>query len=287
MKDRALDADERTSGSGSGHTDSPRGAARRAARASWRRRERRRFAIAVLATAAATPLLLVEVAPRAGASPDDVPAALVAEVVEVVTDPAVETLAEALAADLETPPAKALGDHAALDDDASWRLATFAGGDALRSATTDPGATDADDEADEPAVSDATDAAASEQAARAVEAPPPAPPPTAPPPTTVPPPPPPAPEPAIAAVGGPTAEQWAALRRCESGGNYSAVNPRGYYGAYQFHTSTWDALASRHASHLVGVRPDQAAPADQDAMARALYAERGTSPWPHCGSTLR
>src|SRR4051794_9293452 len=30
---------------------------------------------------------------------------------------------------------------------------------------------------------------------------------------------------------------------CESGGDYGAVNPAGYYGAYQFDQGTWDAYA--------------------------------------------
>jgi hypothetical protein len=30
---------------------------------------------------------------------------------------------------------------------------------------------------------------------------------------------------------------------------------------------------------LVGVDPAQAAPADQDAMAQALYAQQGSAPW--------
>lgn len=80
---------------------------------------------------------------------------------------------------------------------------------------------------------------------------------------------------------------WAALRRCESGGNYGAVSSSGTYrGAYQFSRSTWNAVASRSHPHLVGVDPAAAAPADQDAMAMALYRSSGSSPWPHCGKHL-
>ncbi len=87
---------------------------------------------------------------------------------------------------------------------------------------------------------------------------------------------------------GPSASQWAALRRCESSGNYSITNRSGKYrGAYQFDRPTWDSVASRHAPHLVGVDPAAAAPADQDAMAHALYRERGAQPWPQCGRHLR
>ena len=78
--------------------------------------------------------------------------------------------------------------------------------------------------------------------------------------------------------------QLARLRQCESGGNYSITNPSGRYrGAYQFDRPTWDGVAARHYPHLRGVDPARAAPHQQDAMARALWSERGRQPWPHCG----
>ena len=87
---------------------------------------------------------------------------------------------------------------------------------------------------------------------------------------------------------GTSAEQWAALRNCESRGDYAITNPSGKYrGAYQFDRRTWNSVAERHAPHLVGVDPALASPADQDAMAFALYGERGARPWPHCGRHLR
>ena len=87
---------------------------------------------------------------------------------------------------------------------------------------------------------------------------------------------------------GPSAGEWAALRECESGGDYSITNPSGKYrGAYQFGRSTWDSVAERHEPQLVGADPAAALPADQDAMAIALYSERGASPWPQCGRHLR
>jgi resuscitation-promoting factor RpfB len=103
--------------------------------------------------------------------------------------------------------------------------------------------------------------------------------------TTAPAPPPPPPPP----PSGPTPAQWAALRNCESSGNYSVVSSNGmYFGAYQFSSSTWNGLASQVGrGDLVGVQPNLAAPGDQDAMAQALYARDGSSPWPHCGKYLR
>lgn len=96
------------------------------------------------------------------------------------------------------------------------------------------------------------------------------------------------PPPAQGMPGGTTAAQWQALRQCESSGNYGAVNSVGpYLGAYQFLQSTWDGTArSAGRGDLVGVAPNQAAPGDQDAMAYALYARSGSGPWPHCGAHL-
>lgn len=81
-----------------------------------------------------------------------------------------------------------------------------------------------------------------------------------------------------------TTDQLARLRDCESGGDYTVVSSSGAYrGAYQFHQDTWDSVADRHYPWLVGVDPAAAAFYWQDAMARALWAEAGPSPWPVCG----
>jgi peptidoglycan hydrolase CwlO-like protein len=80
---------------------------------------------------------------------------------------------------------------------------------------------------------------------------------------------------------GPTEAQWAALRKCESGGNYRAINPSGRYrGAYQFDYRTWNALGPAG-------DPAAAPPEEQDRRAKALYAMRGARPWPECGRFLR
>jgi transglycosylase-like protein len=72
------------------------------------------------------------------------------------------------------------------------------------------------------------------------------------------------------------------VRQRESGGNYGVYNSggSGAAGAYQFMPGTWNGVASSSGrSDLVGVDPAQAAPADQDAMAQALYAQQGAAPW--------
>jgi hypothetical protein len=72
------------------------------------------------------------------------------------------------------------------------------------------------------------------------------------------------------------------VRQRESGGNYSVYNAggSGAAGAYQFMPGTWNSIAaSSGRGDLVGLDPAQAAPADQDAMAQALYAQQGAAPW--------
>jgi hypothetical protein len=66
-----------------------------------------------------------------------------------------------------------------------------------------------------------------------------------------------------------------ATAQCESGGSYTAVNPAGYYGAYQFDQSTWDAYAP---SGYQGVNPAQAPPAVQDQAAASVPYDA----WPNC-----
>jgi resuscitation-promoting factor RpfB len=73
---------------------------------------------------------------------------------------------------------------------------------------------------------------------------------------------------------------WAALAKCESGGNPHAVDPSGtYYGLYQFSVSTWDSLGG---SGL----PSQASPAEQTERAELLYERSGAGQWPVCGHNL-
>lgn len=106
------------------------------------------------------------------------------------------------------------------------------------------------------------------------------------PPTTIPPPPPtpvpvPPPSPPQAGVNPHHDDPFLVCTRTrESAGVYTAVNPGGYYGAYQFSQPTWDVTASHAGSpQLIGVRPDLASPWDQDQLAWVLYQWQGNGPW--------
>ncbi|MFK8908819.1 ubiquitin-like domain-containing protein [Streptomyces sp. YS-3] len=73
---------------------------------------------------------------------------------------------------------------------------------------------------------------------------------------------------------------WRALAHCESGGRPGAVDATGNYGGlYQFDGRTWHALGG---SGL----PQHASAAEQTFRAKKLFAQRGASPWPHCGRRL-
>jgi hypothetical protein len=75
------------------------------------------------------------------------------------------------------------------------------------------------------------------------------------------------------------------IRRCESGHNYGAVSRSGSFrGAYQFSQRTWNGVAARNGRpDLVGVRPNEAGPADQDQMAVWNYQQANPRrQWPVC-----
>ena len=74
-------------------------------------------------------------------------------------------------------------------------------------------------------------------------------------------------------------EDFARLRMCESGGNYSTNTGNGYYGAYQFDQRTWHGMGH---SGL----PSQASKGTQDQAAHDLQAARGWQPWPACARRL-
>jgi hypothetical protein len=73
---------------------------------------------------------------------------------------------------------------------------------------------------------------------------------------------------------------WAALARCESGGNPRSVSSGGTYrGLYQFTLGTW---------HGVGGQGDpiDASSSEQTYRAQLLYRRSGASAWPSCGHYL-
>ena len=73
---------------------------------------------------------------------------------------------------------------------------------------------------------------------------------------------------------------WAALAKCESGGNPKAYNPAGpYYGLYQFSASTWHSVGG------TGLPSDHAA-GEQTYRAQILYRRSGAGQWPVCGKYL-
>jgi uncharacterized protein YabE (DUF348 family) len=73
---------------------------------------------------------------------------------------------------------------------------------------------------------------------------------------------------------------WAALAKCESGGNPKSVDSSGtYYGLYQFSISTWDSLGG---SGL----PSNASASEQTTRAELLYQRSGAGQWPVCGHNL-
>ncbi|MET4225116.1 transglycosylase family protein [Oerskovia enterophila] len=77
-------------------------------------------------------------------------------------------------------------------------------------------------------------------------------------------------------VGG---DVWAALAKCESGGNPATNTGNGYYGLYQFSASTWRAMGG---SGL----PSDASAAEQTQRAQALQARSGWGQWPGCARKL-
>lgn len=71
---------------------------------------------------------------------------------------------------------------------------------------------------------------------------------------------------------------WAALARCESGGNPRAVNPNGHYGLYQFSMQTWAGVGGSG-------NPANASVAEQNRRAQILYDRSGAGQW-SCGGNL-
>jgi peptidoglycan endopeptidase LytE len=89
-------------------------------------------------------------------------------------------------------------------------------------------------------------------------------------------------QPAAAPTAAPTSGSnlnWSALSACEASGNPAAVSSGGYMGLYQFDQQTWQSVGGSGS-------PTAASPAEQTLRAQILYSQRGSSPWPVCGSRL-
>ena len=84
----------------------------------------------------------------------------------------------------------------------------------------------------------------------------------------------------VTAGGDADSLNWAALARCESGGNPTVVSSTGkYHGLYQFSVGTWQAVGG------AGL-PSEASADEQTARAKMLYNRSGAGQWPHCGKNL-
>ena len=86
----------------------------------------------------------------------------------------------------------------------------------------------------------------------------------------------PAPAAAPSTVGG---DVWAALAKCESGGNPTTNTGNGYYGLYQFSAQTWKAMGGS------GLQ-SQASAEEQTMRAQTLQARSGWGQWPACSKKL-
>lgn len=75
---------------------------------------------------------------------------------------------------------------------------------------------------------------------------------------------------------------WAALAKCESGGNWSINSGNGYYGGLQFSASSWRGAGGGKYAAL----PHQATPAQQIATAENLRKNGGWGHWPACSRKL-
>ena len=90
-----------------------------------------------------------------------------------------------------------------------------------------------------------------------------------------------APSGSSSAGGGGGGGAWAAVARCESGGNPGAVSSTGKYrGLYQFSVETWRSVGGAG-------DPAAASAAEQTRRAQMLLARSGAGQWPECGRYLR
>ncbi|WP_216077406.1 transglycosylase family protein [Isoptericola sediminis] len=72
---------------------------------------------------------------------------------------------------------------------------------------------------------------------------------------------------------------WGELAHCESGGRVRLNTGNGYYGMYQFSSSTWRAVGGSGLPHYHGAQ-------EQTKRAQILQRRAGWGQWPHCTSKL-
>ena len=81
---------------------------------------------------------------------------------------------------------------------------------------------------------------------------------------------------------------WAELRTCESNSDYSTDTGNTFYGAYQLTRQLFrETAAQLRLDVYEGMNPAHAPAHIQDAIANALYLERGADAWPVCGRFIR
>ncbi|MCB5164601.1 transglycosylase family protein [Streptomyces bambusae] len=79
-----------------------------------------------------------------------------------------------------------------------------------------------------------------------------------------------------------SAESWAKVATCESGGDWAIATGNGYYGGLQFSPSTWEAFGG----HQYAPNAHQATKEQQIEIAEKVLAGQGRGAWPHCGKSL-
>ncbi|WP_249027826.1 transglycosylase family protein, partial [Blastococcus saxobsidens] len=79
-----------------------------------------------------------------------------------------------------------------------------------------------------------------------------------------------------------TGNDWDAVARCESGGNWSINTGNGYYGGLQFSASTWTGFGGAE----FAPRADLATREEQITVAERVLAVQGRGAWPTCGRNL-
>ncbi len=89
-------------------------------------------------------------------------------------------------------------------------------------------------------------------------------------------------EPKAPTTSGSVSSTWAALAKCESGGNWSINTGNGYYGGLQFSASSWLGAGGGKYAPL----PHQASASEQVATAEVLRSSGGWGHWPSCSSQL-